>query len=339
MPLLKSSTKEYDVLFLEAITQLWTFVTTSNDVEIIRSALIALRNFNFTELTLKHMPAVLYDSIRLPKEYQLQIAASHSEPDTKPLTAADVVPYVPGDCWIELLRWINESALNDAIEFIQFLIESEMSQFRSGQYMLPDGRPEPKELQNLHERSPLRAVVKFLIMESVDKIDFPTALKCLECISNKYSRPIPPLNWFFLIEYINEGPKFEGFREEDYIKMKKFALSIAANQIAHSGSAKALIENYLQSFDVNAKQSDEIQMIMEIVANISDGVSPQILASFIQRAMTSSSNFENDFHFEMTLKSIAKAFDKKCLIAENVDILTDELCRFNDTLQCDSMVK
>lgn len=93
---MKSSTKEYDTLFHEAITQLWKFVTTSNDVEIIRSALLALRNFNFTELTLKHMPAVLYDSIRLPKEYQIQIAASHSDPDAKPLTAADVVPYVPG---------------------------------------------------------------------------------------------------------------------------------------------------------------------------------------------------------------------------------------------------
>lgn len=204
--------------------------------------------------------------------------------------------------------------------------------------MLPDGRPEPKELQNLHERSPLRAIVKFLIMESLDKIDFPTALKCLECLSKKYSRPIPPMNWFFLIEYVNEGPKFEGFRDEESINLKKFALTIAANQIAHSGSAKALIENYLQSFDVNTKQSDEIQMILEIVANISDGVSPQILASFIQRTIKSSINFENDFHFEMTLKSIAKAFDKKCLIAENINILTDELCRFNDTLQCDSMV-
>lgn len=336
--MLKSSTNEYDALFREAITQLWTFVTTSKDVEIIKSALFALRNFNFNELTLQHMPSVLFDSIRLPKEYQIQIAASHSDPVAKPLTAADVVPYVPGNCWIELLRWIHDSALNDAIEFVQFLIETEMSQYRSGVYMLPDGRPEPKELQNLHDRSPLRAIVKFLIVESVDKIDFQTALKCLECISKKYSRPIPPLNWFYLIEYINEGPKFEGFRDEDFIKMKKYALMIAANQIAHSGSAKALIENYLQSFDVNEKQSDEIQMCLEIVASISDGVSPQILASFIQRTMTTSSNFENDFRFEMALKSIARAFDKKCLVAENIDILTDELCRFNDTLQCDSMV-
>lgn len=342
--MLKSSTNEYDLLFREAITQLWTFVTTSNDVEIIKSALYALRNFNFTELTLEHMPAMLYESIRLPKEYQIQIAASHSDPTAKPLTAANVVPYVPGNCWIELLRCINESALNDAIEFITFLIESEMSQYRSGVYMLPDGRPEPKELQHLHDRSPLRAMIKFLIAESADKIDFQTALKCLECVSKKYSRPIPPLNWFYLIEYINEGPKFEDFCEKNYIKMKKYALMIAGNQIAHSGSAKALIENYLQSFDINNKQSDEIQMVLEIVASISDGVSPQLLATFLHRTLTpvynlsASSNFEDKCHFEMALTAIAKAFDKKCLITENIDILTDELCRFNDILQCDSMV-
>lgn len=345
VPLLKSSTSEYDQLFREAITQLWRHATTSNDVEVIKSALKALRNFNFTELSLEHMPAVLYENIRLPKEYQIQIAASHSDPDSAPLTAANVVPYVPGNCWIELLRCIDERAFDDAMDFIAFLIESEMSQYRSGVYMLADGRPEPKELQHLHDRSPLRAIVKFLIAESADKIDFQTALKCLECVSRKYSRPIPPLNWFYLIEYVNEGPKFEGFRDEDYVKMKKFALTIAANQIAHSGSAKALIENYLQSFDVNNKQNDEIQMALELVASVSDGVTPQILATFLHRStafaynLSASSHFEEKCHFEIALDAIAKIYDRKCLIAENVDIVSDELCRFYDMLQCDSTVK
>lgn len=342
--MLKSSTNEYDALFREATTQLWTHVTTSNDVEIIRSALNALRNFNFTELSLEHMPAILYDNIRLPKEYQIQIAASHSDPNSAPLTAANVVPYVPGNCWIELLRSIHASALDDAIEFIAFLIESEMSQYRSGVYMLPDGRPEPKELQHLHDRSPLRALVKFLIVESGDKIDFQTALKCLECIAKKYSRPIPPLNWFYLIEYINEGPKFEDFQEENYVKMKKFALTIAGNQIANSGSAKALIENYLQSFDVNTKPTDEIHMALEIVGSISDSVSPQILATFLHRTtefaynLSASSHFEEKCHLEMALKAIAKTYDKKCLIPENIDIVGDELCRFYDILPSESTV-
>lgn len=344
VPLLKSSTTEYDVLFREATTQLWTYATTSNDVEIIKSALNALRNFNFTELTLEHMPVVLYENIRLPKEYQIQIAASHSDPNEAPLTAANVVPYVPGNCWIELLRCIHASALDDAIEFIAFLIESEMSQYRSGVYMLAEGRPEPKELQHLHDRSPLRALVKFLIAESSDKIDFQTAIKCLECVASKYSRPIPPLNWFYLIEYINEGPRFEGFQEEDSVKMKKFALTIAANQIGHSGSAKALIENYLQTFDVSGKHTDEIHMAVDLVSSVSDGVSPQILAKFLHRAtdfaynLSESSNFEDNCHFEIVLNAIAKTYDRKCLIPENIDVITDELCRFYEMLPCESMV-
>lgn len=345
VPLLKSSSAEYDLLFREALNHLWKLITESTDVEVMRSAFLAFRNFDFTELTLKHMPTVFYESIRLPREYQLEIAASHSDPNKPPLTAADVVPYVPGDCWIELLKSIHPDALNDAIEFVTALIESEMCQYRSGVYMLQDGRPEPKELQHLHGRSPLQALVKFLIVQSTQKADTQTILKCLECVSQKYSRPIPPLNWFFLIEFINQGTQFENCHDDqDVLKMKKFALRIAANQIAHSGSAKTLIENYLQSFNASVKSPDEIQMAVELIASISDGIAPQILAPFLRStldfvcSLSASSHFEEKCHFELAIGAISTAFDRKCLVPENIDIITDEISRFNDVLNGDLKV-
>lgn len=344
VPLLKSPSKEYDLLFREALNQLWKFITSSDDIRNIRSALQALRNFDFTNLALEHVPPILYESIKLPREYQVQIAASHSDPHNPPLTPADVVPHIPGDCWIALLQHINENAVDDAIGFVTFLIESEMSQYRSGVYMLQEGRPEPKELQHLHNRSPLRAMIKFIIEQSEDKYEVAMALKCLECVSKKFSRPIPPLNWFFLIEYVNQGSKFEGSSDDDQFKMKKFALMIASNQIAHSGSAKTIVENYLQSFDATDKDPKEIQMALELITSICDGVSPRIFANFLCSTLdfvynlSASSHFEEKCHFELALDAISKALDKKCLVPENIDILNDEICRFHSILQSDSHV-
>lgn len=344
VPLLKSASNEYEQLFCTALNRLWKFVTDANNVEIIVAALRALHNFEFTELSLQHMPSVLYDSIKLPKEYQIQIATSHSDPNNAPLTAADVVPFIPGDCWIELLKNVNQNALNETIELVVHLIENEMSQYRSGVYMLAEGRPEPKELQHLHARSPLRAMVKFICQQSEDKIETDTVIKCLECVSRKYSRPIPPLNWFFLIEYVNQSGVFENCNSDDQFKMKKYALTIAGNQIAHSGSAKTIVENYLQSFNASDKELDEIQMALDLVGKICDGVTPRILATFIRETLSflhglsASSHFEENCHFEVGLRAITKVFEKKCLVPENVDIISDEVCKFNDILPSDSKV-
>lgn len=344
VPLLKSASNEYDLLFQEALDRLWKFISNSNDIGIVQTALRALRNFDFSELTLKYIPSALYENIKIPKEYQIQIAASHNDPNNIPLTAADVVPYIPGECWIKLLQQINPDASDDATDFVTYLVDNEMSQYRSGVYMLAEGRPEPKELQHLNDRSPLRSIIKFLAEQSEDKSDFVTISKCLKCIAHKFSRPIPPLNWFFLIEYINQGNIFECCSTADQMKIRKYALTIAGNQIAHSGSAKSLVENYLQSFDASKNDLDEIQATLELVVNICDGVSPRILANFIRDTLTymhtlsESSHFEENCHFEIGIRTITKAFDRKCLVPENIDIITDEICRFSESLQSDSKV-
>lgn len=182
------------------MNRLWSFVTNSENVEIVRVALRALKNYDFSELSLQHVPHILFDNIKLPREYQIQIAASHSDPNNAPLTAADVVPYVPGECLsIELFQNIKQSSLDDAVEFVNHLVETEMLQYRSGVYMLAEGRPEPKELQHLQangRNSPLQAMIRFLCEQSEHKSKPTIAIKCLECVSKKMSRPIPPLNWY-----------------------------------------------------------------------------------------------------------------------------------------------
>lgn len=345
VPHLKSSSKEYEQLFNESLQRLWSFVTDSDDKHTIESALTALRNFDFAELTLKHIPLLYYEQIHIPKEYQKKLAAALDDPNSETLTVADVVPYIPGECWIQFLRHINQNAVEAALGFVKHLIETEMQQYRSGVYMLADGRPEPKELQHLHARSPLGAYTKYIRDQSERYDQSAIVIKCLHCVANKYSRPIPPMNWFFLIEYINHATKFVDSSYDDRFEMTKYALKITSNQIAHSGSAKNLIENYLQDFDVKTKELEEILAVLELIPTICDGVTPNILAKFLRDTLSflfqlsASSHFEENCHFEQAIGAILQTFDKKCLKSENIDIVMDEIAKFNDLLDAQLKVK
>lgn len=343
--MLKNPTKAYEALFEESLQQLWNFVVDFDKVPFIVPALKALKNFDFSDLMFKHVPAIFTETIKIPNEFQKMITESANDPLRKgpALTAADVVPYVPGECWIELLEKINQNAIDAAIELVTHLVDAEICQFRSGIYLLGDGRAEPSELVQLHARSPLRALVRHVKLRA-ECIDNPTVLThCLRCLAQKYSRPLPPLNWFFLAGYINADDHVADYSVR--CDMKKYAMTIAANQIAHSGSAKSIIENYLQAFDVAECADEETQMILELVPTICNGIAPAILATFLSNTLSflfglsKSSKFEVNCSFERAVESIGKISNAKCLIAENVDIVVDELAKYEALLEADTRVR
>lgn len=339
VPLLKSPTTEYEILFTEALDKLWKLVTDSDSAPIISSALRALRNFNFAELTLKHFPALFYADIQISSEYKRMIAASESDPEREgdPLTVADVVPYIPGECWVELISKVNQNAVDAAVDLAIHVVEEEVSQYRSGVYMLSEGRAEPNELQHLHNRSPLRAIVKFLAAQAKSVSESRVVVQCLQCIAHKYSRPIPPLNWFFLTGFITgncDDPS-------DQFNMRKLALTIAANQIAHSGSAKNLVESFVQEFDVATKSSEEIETVAELLPSIVNGVSSRLFAAFLEKIVAhllSTINGRDNDLLDKCLAGVSKVFSHKCLAPENLDIVIDELSKCYQGIDADHKV-
>lgn len=344
VPLLKIPSNEYEALFEESLQQLWKFVIDFDETAFIVPALKALKNFDFADLMFKHMPTIFTENLTIPNDFQKLITASVNDPlRTGPaLTAGEVVPYIPGECWIKLLEKVNENAIEAAIELVTHLVDTEICQFRSGIYLLGDGRAEPSDLVQLHARSPLRALVKHLKLQS-KLMTNPTVLShCLRCVAQKYSRPLPPLNWFFLAEYINAGDHVTDYSMR--CEMKKYALNIAANQIAHSGSAKNIIENYVQAFDAADSSEDETHTVLELVPSICNGISPAILSAFLSNTLSylfglsKSSKFEMNCGFEMGVESISKIFNTKCFRAENVDIVVDELTKYEAMLEADTRV-
>lgn len=342
--MLRNPSAEYEALFEESLQQLWKFVIDFDKTAFIVPALKALKNFDFADLMFKHMPAIFTENFTIPNEFQKLITASVNDPlrTGSALTACDVVPYIPGECWIELLEKVNENAIDAAIELVTYIVDAEICQFRSGIYLLGDGRAEPSDLVQLHPRSPLRALIKHVKLQSKIMANPIVLGHCLRCVAQKYSRPLPPLNWFFLAEYINAGDHVSdhGMRCE----MKKYAVTIAANQIAHSGSARNIIENYVQAFDAADSSEEETHTILELVPSICNGIAPAILATFLSNTLSflfglsKSSKFEVDCGFEKAVESISKIFNAKCLMTENVDIVVDELIKYEAMLEADTRV-
>lgn len=343
VPLLQSPTTDYENLFYESLRQLWEYVTDHDARDVIKPALMALKNFNISELALKHIPALYREKLIIPSEFQKQIAASAKDPDgDKVLTAADVVPYIPGECWLQLLEKVNQSAVDAAVELIAHYIECEISQFRSGVYMVTGGRTEPNELSQLHARSALRALTKYIVAQS--KYNNPekvtVLINCLKCVSRKYSKPIPPFDWFFLLDLLDK--RFD--EEEHPYQIRQYCLTIAANQVAHSGSARNLIENYLQQFRPNNRYNEEIKCVVELVPQMCNGINTDILQGFLNEttdhayAQSKSSHFESDCLLGVVFKAFAPIFKEKCLIQENVHAIIQLFRKYYDILELKNKV-
>lgn len=349
MPLLRSPTNEYEQLYYDTLQQLWYYVTDSDDSATIAAALNALKNYDFTTLQLKHMPKIYKEKLKIPSEYQKVIDASKNDPkQVIPLNASDVLPYIPGECWVQVLDKINQNAIEDTIKFITHLIENEIQQYRSGVYHLPEGRSEPSDLSQLHAQSPLRAIVKYCIQTGHQQTTYSNSitlmLNCLRCISWKFSKPIPPVNCHFLTKYITDLD--ENSSGDAYsFELKRASLTIASNQIEHSGSARDLIENYLQNFELENKNEKDFFFIMELFKQICNGITPRILAEFLRRMMkfafdqSNSSHFENGCLFEKLLQKISEVCEIKCNIPENYDICVDHFVRYTDILDGKSKVR
>lgn len=344
--MLRSPTDEYEIFYYEAFQQLWHYVNDFDDKEIIASALNSLRNYDYTALQLKHMPKVYQENLRIPNEYQKVIEASKNS--DKPLTADDVVPYIPGECWIQFLDKINQNAIENAIELVSHLIEMEISQFRSGVYMLPEGRAEPNNLSQLHPQSQLRAIIKFCTQSTHQHSSYSNTslltLHCLRCISKKFTKPIPPVNCFFLIKFINVDTTEDEERIGLAFELKKTSLTIAANQIEHSGSARDLIENYLQNFKASDKSDDEILVVMDLLQQICNGATPRILADFLKNTFSfafersKSSYFEKGCLFMRLIRRVALVCENNCKIPENYDICVDEIVKYNNIINFNQKV-
>lgn len=268
VPLLRSPTLEYEQLYSESIAKLWHYVAYSECSEIISGALTALKNFDYCGFALAQIPEMFRQNLVIPSAYTKKAIDVNPDP-------VDVLDYIPGQCWIQLIQNVNPLAIEFASDLVAHYIHNEIDSYRSGVYQLPEGKPEPNNLKQLHNRSPLRYVVEYLTMEAKKSIKGNEAVvrNCLRCLSKKFPKPIPPLDMYFLIHFMN-----------DDIDMKKYCIRILANQILQSGTAKNLLENYVSKFaEDQLNDFGEIEIVLDVLVEIINGISTDISKQFMKR--------------------------------------------------------
>ncbi|XP_055379538.1 focadhesin [Condylostylus longicornis] len=315
VPLLKTTTLEYERLVNESLDNLWSVIATSQDPEIIHEALKALAQFYLANLmSLKHIP-VKFKQIN-------------------PSVLEDInMDQIPGECWIEVLQKIHPESKFDAADMLSQFIRDEINSFRSGIYHVPEGRSEPRTHKSLFTKSVLRAITNYLVQQARfgdNILDPSTITAALRAISKKFPKPIPPLDWSFLHIYLQMN-----------FETRKYCILIIKNQIHISGTAKRLFENVLIEFEPNCFEED-LLLLFNIMPEFVQGVSLNVLKTFVEKITlycfkeSQLNGFVEGCLFEKLLESIRSVFISKCESTEILDIFTIIVERYMDAMDLES---
>ncbi|XP_076762769.1 focadhesin [Xylocopa sonorina] len=262
--------EEYDQLIDNIISKLWKYAT-SDDIKVIDAAFKALSSYHLEQLTLKTLPERFKRSIVLP--------AVHAKKSIDTATnLEDLFPYIPGTCWIQVLENINKIALSSAGNLLISFVTEEVSSFRSGIYVWPQG--EPQNFKYLPEKCVIRAVGEYL--RKSDKSD-PNKQRiiteCLRIFAQKYPKPLPNINWNFLKDTIDLSAE-----------AKRYTLSIACHHASISLSAKSFIEDYLLKYksinDTNFFwENNEHTVLYSNLEDLCQAVQPNIIKPFLETTL------------------------------------------------------
>ena len=207
-----------------------------NIFDIFHEIFQALENYKLEDMTLDQIPELYRDGFALPVPQQ------QGEEDIVCILDLEV----PGECFMQLLSKINMSSTEDAADLLSHHISIEVDEFRQGVYSVPENQAEPMNYKVLPKKSILKAVVHHLIHEATTtkqktyaNSEFVT-INCLKILSKQYSKPLPPLNWCFLHEFVHQD-----------LAMKSLCVKIAGRQMIISGTAKRLVDNFLVNVDVD----------------------------------------------------------------------------------------
>ncbi|KMQ95847.1 hypothetical protein RF55_3913 [Lasius niger] len=219
---------DYDKFIVDILTHLWGY-TICEDTRIAEAAFKALRSYHLERVPLSALPLDFRSDLVVSTAYPGKVSNEADKPE-------DVLQYVPGTCWIQMLKKVNKSVLSAAGDLLIFYIEDELSGLRSRIYTWPQG--EPQNYKYLPERSVIRAVGEYLRRgNKADPSNQRVMVECLRIFAYKYKKPLPNVKWDFLKETMQ-------ISEE----AKEYSLSIASRHCQISASAKLLTESFLSMY-------------------------------------------------------------------------------------------
>ncbi|CAG9764402.1 unnamed protein product [Ceutorhynchus assimilis] len=304
IPLLEYA-QSYEKLNDEVIQQLWLYVVTSENEEIINSALQALATFSF-ELICQHFPETFLD-----------------DNNAKSFVGGQCI--VLGKTWIKFLKICK--ANKAAESFLEKLVANEIDNYLKYVYQVKSQR-EPDSYGNLPSHSIVRALGEFIKTNSCKVKDWNESqnkdlfITCLRILSLKYSKPLPPLDWCFLQELVHIP------------EMKSYCLDLASHQAILSGSARRLIENYIAAATEDA--TAEAIHVYRNLKYLANSIQPVLLKPFFQNSLHHALNANTDDILETFLRYLKEVLDDDILQDVNKRIIEEVLTElvFISDLSC-----
>ncbi|XP_067002022.2 focadhesin [Anabrus simplex] len=280
VPSIRCPTQEYEKLVVEVIMRLWSYVTNSEDISIVNAALSSLSKFNLDQLSLRTLPECYRQGLKLPSSYAKTPVDAARKPE-------DVLPYIPGECWMQLLQNIKPTALEAAGNMLINWINTELESFH-----LLSGRTEPASYSHLPPGAVSRAIVHYLIKPFVPEQRL-VVKECLRILCHKYSKLFPPLEWIFLQDFLQE-PDFQ-----------EYCLTLLARQAQKSPSARKLLEDFVSGLEPSMKTKREVLVLFSNLSDLCNSIPPNILKPFIEKSLHTAFEFALNGNSETKVESEA----------------------------------
>ncbi|XP_045777191.1 focadhesin [Maniola jurtina] len=271
IPALRVSTPEYDKLIADAARKLWQYIAESNQPSVIEAACNALAEYKIEDYKLKDIPEIYRRTVKLPPSYCKTPADAARKPE-------DVLDYVPCEVWPEVFKYTNQAALNGVHQLVTKLMEREIKSYRSGVYQV-DTR-EPQGAGHMPVASVVRGMMEcFRKQVTSPSYDYPEAvlLAILQTLTEEFPKPLPPMDLCFLHEVFHRGSLW-----------KAGCVKLAARQAHTSGSAKRLIENFLQGIVPGSSEESDIMLFFENLSILCRTVPPNNLRPPLEQCLAES---------------------------------------------------
>ncbi|XP_054278841.1 focadhesin [Macrosteles quadrilineatus] len=278
----KSTAGESDDTVCQILKWLWNIVATNKHTQVVDSALCALSKFRPDLMSLKMLPECFRRGVKIPPELVKTPADAARKPE-------DVLDYVPGECWVQVLSFVGRESASKAVAG---WIKMEVASFRGAKLYQVD-RQEPTSYGHLPAQSVVRGVTTSLqqLCKDASADDVNTINLCLVALLQPTPKPLPSLSWAFLQQLE---------RLED-AELTKNIVRLTSKQSQISPLARKTTEAYISDCGNN---KDKIEFLYSTLTDLCKGIPPTILRPFLERTLFSALKEKDYDHFSKMISSI-----------------------------------
>ncbi|XP_026290948.1 focadhesin isoform X2 [Frankliniella occidentalis] len=261
---LSTTTGKYEEFIADVIVTLWSWAQHANS-EVACAALKSLSEFHMDQITLKSLPAAFRQNLKLPSAFCKTPIDAKRDP-------VEVLPYVPGDCWKQVLESLgsHEDRRAAVCSMLTSWMRNEIKLFHRGLYNQSPSKPEPTSYEHLHDSSILRAMFSVAYQA---KYSLKLSALALTVLAKDLPRPLPPVTWNFIEEKLKEGGT-----------VRKNCLEILAKQCKSSQSANRILLATLSSLSL-PDDVEDCKTIFTVLNYLGQGIPPNHLGPFVDRCL------------------------------------------------------